>query len=137
MLVHMRRSTLRAVLIAPALLAATVALSSCGGSDAVTTVSGAEVAEAVSEPGTTVIDVRTPEEYASGHVAGAVNIDVEDPGFDEAVASLPKDDAYVVYCRSGNRSAAAADRMADAGFTDITDVGGLDDLAAADVPLVT
>lgn len=132
----MREPALRRLLIAPALLAATLALASCGSSDAVTTVTGQQVAEAVSEPGVIVIDVRTPEEYAAGHVAGAANIDVQDPGFAAEIAQLPTDGAYVVYCRSGNRSAAAADQMADAGFTDITDVGGLDDLAAAGVPLV-
>jgi rhodanese-related sulfurtransferase len=132
----MDRRNLRAGLILPALAAAALTLASCGGSEAVTTVSGDSVAEAVSEPGVTVIDVRTPEEYAAGHVEGALNIDVQNPGFDAAIAQLPSEEPYVVYCRSGNRSAAAAEEMADAGFTDITDVGGLDDLAAAGVPLV-
>jgi rhodanese-related sulfurtransferase len=82
----------------------------------------------------TVIDVRTPEEFDAGHVDGALNVDVQDPGFDAAVSELPKDGSYVVYCRSGNRSAAAAARMADLGFTDVLDAGAFDALAAAGVP---
>lgn len=93
---------------------------------------GADIVEAVAER--TVIDVRTPEEFDAGHVEGALNLDVQDPGFDAAVSELPKDGSYVVYCRSGNRSAAAAARMADLGFTDVLDAGAFDALAAAGVP---
>ena len=93
---------------------------------------GADIVEAVAER--TVIDVRTAEEFDAGHVEGALNLDVQDPGFDAAVSELPKDEAYVVYCRSGNRSAAAAARMADLGFTDVLDAGAFDALAAAGVP---
>lgn len=93
---------------------------------------GAGIVEAVAER--TVIDVRTPEEFDAGHVEGALNLDVQDPGFDAAVSELPKDGAYVVYCRSGNRSAAAAARMAELGFTDVLDAGAFDALAAAGVP---
>jgi len=88
--------------------------------------------EAIAER--TVIDVRTAEEFDTGHVEGALNLDVQDPGFDAAVSELPKDGSYVVYCRSGNRSAAAAARMADLGFTDVLDAGAFDALAAAGVP---
>lgn len=82
----------------------------------------------------TVIDVRTPAEFDAGHVEGALNLDVQDPGFDAAVSELPKDGSYVVYCRSGNRSAAAATRMSELGFTDVLDAGAFDALAAAGVP---
>ena len=74
---------------------------------------------------TVVIDVRTPEEFASGHLEGAVNIDVQSASFDAAVSELPTDGEYVVYCRSGNRSAAAIDRMEGLGFTTITDAGAV------------
>jgi phage shock protein E len=82
----------------------------------------------------TVIDVRTPAEYASGHVAGAVNIDVEAADFGDQIAELDHKAPYMVYCRSGNRSAIAAKQMADAGFTDVADAGGLSDLVAAGAP---
>jgi len=87
---------------------------------------------------TVIIDVRTPEEYASGHLDGAVNIDVQSSEFDDLVSALPADGAFVVYCRSGNRSAQAIARMAGLGFTEITDAGGLDAAArATGLPIVT
>jgi phage shock protein E len=85
----------------------------------------------------TVIDVRTPEEYAAGHVEGAVNIDVEGGGFSAAIASLDTSAPYIVYCQSGRRSAIAADAMVAAGFTDVNDMGGIQDWTAAGLPVVT
>lgn len=99
---------------------------------AVSTVDAQEFLQVAAEPEVTVIDVRTPEEYASGHLAGAVNVDVEDPGFAAAIETLDPEQAYAVYCRSGRRSAVAADTMAGAGFTQVTNLsGGLVDLQAA------
>lgn len=80
---------------------------------------------------TVVIDVRTPEEYAAGHLDGAVNLDVQSPQFDALVGQLPTDGEYVVYCRSGNRSAAAIDRMQALGFTSLVNAGGIDAAASA------
>lgn len=96
-----------------------------------------DVVEAVRaiEDGAVVVDVRSPEEYDDGHLTGALNLDVSDPaGFDAAIDELDRGATYVVYCRSGNRSAAAAERMADAGFRDVRDAGAFDDLAAAGLP---
>lgn len=78
-----------------------------------------------------VIDVRTPEEFAAGHLAGAQNIDVEAAGFGSKIAALDKGAAYLVYCHSGRRSGLAAAQMASAGFTDIVDGGAMADLIAA------
>jgi phage shock protein E len=78
-----------------------------------------------------VIDVRTPTEFAAGHIAGARNIDVEAADFGSRIASLDKKASYLVYCRSGRRSAIAADQMAAAGFSDIVDGGAMADLVAA------
>jgi rhodanese-related sulfurtransferase len=83
----------------------------------------------------TVIDVRSPAEYAEAHVAGALNIDVDGASFADQIAELDPEEPYLVYCRSGNRSAQAAEQMADAGFTDVADAGGLADLARADAPI--
>jgi phage shock protein E len=77
-----------------------------------------------------VLDVRTAEEFGDGHLEGARNLPLADD-FAAAVASLPRDGSYVLYCRTGNRSAQAARLMADLGFTDVADAGGLDALAAA------
>lgn len=87
---------------------------------------------------TTVIDVRTPGEYASGHLEGAVNLDLESGTFEQQIASLDPTADYVLYCRSGNRSAQAASVMATAGFNNVQDAGGLQ--AASDatgLPVVT
>lgn len=81
-----------------------------------------------------VIDVRTPAEFASGHVAGARNIDVQSPDFDAQVQALSSDSQYVVYCRSGNRSKQAKQRMEALGFTKVVDGGGFEQLKAAGVP---
>ncbi|MBS45429.1 MAG: sulfurtransferase [Nocardioides sp.] len=83
--------------------------------------------------GATAIDVRTPEEVAAGALPGAITIDVQSADFDARVAELDPEASYVVYCRSGNRSAAAIERMVDLGFTDLVNGGGYDDLVAAGV----
>jgi rhodanese-related sulfurtransferase len=91
---------------------------------------------AILEAGThTIIDVRTPQEYEQAHIVGALNIDVEAPDFGERIAELDPDEPYLLYCRSGRRSDLAAQQMAAAGFTDITDAAGLADLARAGAPV--
>jgi rhodanese-related sulfurtransferase len=96
-----------------------------------------EEGQALLEEGAVLIDVRTPQEFAEGHIEGAVLVDVSDPGFDEAIAELPTDGTYVVYCRSGNRSAAATARMAELGFVELYDMGGIIDWVEAGLPVVT
>ena len=83
----------------------------------------------------TVIDVRTAAEYAESHVVGAANIDVEGADFADRIAELDASEPYMVYCRSGRRSALAAEQMAEAGIEDIADAGGLADLARAGAPI--
>ena len=82
-----------------------------------------------------IIDVRTPQEFEQAHVVGAANIDVEAPDFADRIAELDPEQLYLVYCRTGNRSAIAAAQMAEAGFADIADAGGLADLARAGAPV--
>lgn len=79
---------------------------------------------------TAVIDVRTPAEYAEGHVTGAENIDVEAADFAARVAELPDEGTYLVYCRSGNRAGQAKAIMEEAGL-DVVNGGGLTDMGAA------
>jgi phage shock protein E len=71
-----------------------------------------------------VLDVRTPEEFAEGHVDGAVMLDFYEPDFATRLGELDPDVPYVVICRSGNRSSQAVAMMADLGFVDVTDVDG-------------
>ncbi|MDQ5962425.1 MAG: hypothetical protein QG653_232 [Patescibacteria group bacterium] len=68
-------------------------------------------------PSMVILDVRTPEEYAQGHLAGAINVNVESGTFDEEISKLDKNTSYFVYCRSGRRSAVAVSRMKDLSFS--------------------
>ncbi len=110
-------------------------LTSCssGGSSAITNVDAQTFVKEIQSENVQIIDVRTYGEYASGHLQGALNIDVESGAFDSGIANLDKNATYALYCRSGRRSTLAAERMAEAGFTKIINFnnGGFDQLAAA------
>jgi len=79
---------------------------------------------------TVVIDVRTPEEFATGHLTGAVNINWEGAEFMQAIDVLDKSAHYVVYCRSGNRAGQALDMMTSMGFTNVQNYGSVNEAAA-------
>lgn len=66
-----------------------------------------------------IIDVRTPEEFDAGRIAGAINVNFRADDFAEQLASLDKDQAYLLHCKSGGRSTKALDVMKAQGFTDI------------------
>lgn len=129
------RRTLTALAMALPLL-----LTACGSDDpsvAVATprlVAPAEAVQLIAQPGTVVLDVRTPGEFADGHVDGARNVDINANDFREQLSSLDREARYVVYCQSGNRSAAAVEVMQELGFTDVADAGGFRDLAEAGAP---
>jgi rhodanese-related sulfurtransferase len=80
-----------------------------------------------------LVDVRTPEEFASGHIPGAVNIPLQE--LEGRLAEVPTDSPVVVYCRSGNRSAQAADLLQEAGYTQIYDLGGIAAWQAQGLPV--
>lgn len=71
-----------------------------------------------------LIDVRTPEEFDESHLDGALLIDFYRDDFEAALSELDRDQAYVIYCRSGNRSGQARELMAELGFTDVADIDG-------------
>lgn len=74
-----------------------------------------------------ILDVRTPEEYAEGHIPNAVNLDHEDIS-SKAEAMLPDKDALLlVYCRSGRRSKIAAEALVELGYSNIKEFGGIND----------
>lgn len=77
---------------------------------------------AVVSGGASLVDVRTPEEYAAKHVDGAKNIPVDE--IDTRLSEIPKDKPVVVYCHSGARSATAAKVLRGAGY-DVIDIGGM------------
>jgi rhodanese-related sulfurtransferase len=68
-----------------------------------------------------LIDSRTPEEFNSGHIPGAVNINIDDENFRAKVNELDKSRPIAVYCRGGRRSKEAADIMAGCGY-DVTEL---------------
>ena len=111
------------------LLGATVALVGCAASEPV------ELSE-----DTVIIDVRTPAEFASGHLDGAVNIDVQSPDFAAQIMELDPNGEYFVYCRSGNRSGQAIAQMNQMGFNgeNLTNGGSVQnasDLSGIDIVL--
>lgn len=79
------------------------------------------------ESGYVILDVRTRSEYDAGHIPGAICIPNESIGTDP-IPDLPdKDKIILVYCRSGRRSKEAAQKLADMGYTDIIEFGGIID----------
>jgi phage shock protein E len=104
------------------LLGATLALAGCASAEP------ADLSE-----NTVIIDVRTPAEFASGHLEGAVNIDVQSPDFAAQIMELDPSGEYFVYCRSGNRSGQAIAQMTQMGFdgNNLTNGGGVDQASKA------
>lgn len=70
-----------------------------------------------------LIDVRTADEFATGHIHGAVNIPLQ--SIQDRMSEIPHDLPVIVYCHSGNRSGQAARALVDAGYTNIQDLGGI------------
>ncbi len=99
-------------------------LSRLFGGSPQTTPAAAFVADR--DPAAPVLDVRTPKEFADGHLAGAVNVDVNAPGFREHVErlGLPADAPVYLYCRSGTRSGRATDLLHQMGHAGAVNAGG-------------
>lgn len=70
-----------------------------------------------------IIDVRSAAEYRAGHIDGAINLDIRDPGFRLAIRGFPKDQTYLTYCNAGGRGGQAAEVMRHLGFADVTGCG--------------
>ena len=108
--------------------AAMLLLGACSGTDTVVfeQYTPAESATFLAEPadGLVVLDVRTPDEFASGHLADAVNVDFYEPDFRDRLADLDRDVPYFVYCRSGNRSGTTVEQMKGLGFTEVYELAG-------------
>lgn len=145
---------LRHALLAVPLAAAALALGGCGGDSSTASEAPAQGATTVATSSVELldpteahglvatgkaqlIDVRTPAEFAEGHIEGATLIDLQGADFEQRIGELDPSATYVVYCRSGNRSAQATALMAAKGFTAVKDVdGGIVAWEAAGLPVV-
>ncbi len=72
-----------------------------------------------------ILDVRTAQEFASGHIPGAALLPNETIGTEDIPLLPDKDQLILVYCRSGNRSKQAAEKLAQLGYTNIVEFGGI------------
>lgn len=115
------------------LLSAALFLGACGDSgDATSTkprlelTSVSDVADIVASPpeGLVILDIRTAEEFVTGHIAGAVNIDYYGSDFEAKLRALNPELPYVMYCNSGNRSANALALMDSIGFQEVYELEG-------------
>ena len=94
-------------------------------------------AELVRDTNVVVLDVRTADEFAEGHIERAVNIDYKKDDFmDKAKAALPTGKTIAIYCRSGRRSANAASMLAPEGYVLVNLKGGIIDWQNAGMPVV-
>jgi phage shock protein E len=121
-----------------ALIASVLLLAGCSSSaSGVTNMNVSEFSQKIKEAGVVTLDVRTPGEFAEGHIEGAQLIDFQSGNFENEISSLDKNATYAVYCRSGNRSGQAVKVMHDAGFHNVYNLnGGVIDWANAGLPLV-
>jgi len=83
-----------------------------------------------------ILDVRTQGEYSQGHLAKAVNMDVNAPGFDQKIQTLDKKKTIYVYCAAGVRSRKAAAILKQKGFNAVSMSGGIQSWTAAGLPVV-
>lgn len=101
-------------------------ISGCNSNDNITSVSAADFDKEINENNVQLVDVRTPKEYAEGHIAGAMNINVQSDDFQiKAENELSKDSTILVYCRSGRRSMDAAKILAKLGYKVVNLEGGI------------
>jgi phage shock protein E len=120
-----------------ALIGSILLLAGCSSTSSAIDLSVTEFSSKVAEAGVITLDVRTPGEYAEGHLEGAQLIDFQSGNFENEISSLDKNATYAVYCRSGNRSGQAVKVMHDAGFHNVYNLdGGVIDWANAGLPLV-
>ena len=97
-----------------------------------------EFAELIADPNVVILDVRKADEFAEGHIKGAILIDQFQSDFiEQAKAKLPKEKTIAVYCRSGRRSANAAGKLADVGYKCVNLKGGIIAWKKANMPVVT
>ena len=110
--------------VAALILAATFLLSACDkGYEHISQDKAMQIME--EESGYLIVDVRRPDEFAEGHIEGAINVPNEEIA-DEVLEELPDtDQLLLVYCRTGRRSKEAAEKLAEIGYTNVYEIGGI------------
>jgi phage shock protein E len=115
----------------PFLFAAALALSfGSAQAQSAPTVAPKQAQELLAKPGVVLLDVRTPAEFATGHLRGARNVNFLSTDFADQVAKLDPGTTYVLYCKSGNRAGQAIALMQEKGFRQLYNAGGFEALKA-------
>ena len=124
---HQRNNNIRvATAVVAALMAALLAACGASSKPSYRQITADEAARMMQEETDFVLlDVRTQEEYASGHIPGAICIPNETIGSEEIPELPDKDQLILVYCRSGNRSKQASQKLAEQGYTNVVEFGGI------------
>ena len=123
-----------AVLIA---LSAVLLTGCSNGNESAMTLDAVAFEAKTQEAGVVILDVRTKAEFDEGHIANAININVEGNEFLSEISKLDKSKTYAVYCRSGRRSADALAKMSNEQFISLSHLdGGVIDWTNAGLPLV-
>ncbi len=112
-----------------------VAMVACSPKGSYTNVTADDLYAQLGKPDVMIVDVRTPAEYAEGHIAGAVNLPLQT--IESWYKDLPKDKPVYLYCRSGNRSQQAAEFLKKKGFSNVyNEQGGIIAWTQRNYPLV-
>ena len=110
-------------------LIALLLLAGCGAKSSEATYRQITMEEAVTmmeeESGYIILDVRTAQEYSEKHIPGAINVANESIGTEDIPELPDKDQLILVYCRSGNRSKQASEKLMKLGYTNIVEIGGI------------
>ena len=110
-------------------LIALLLLAGCGAKSSEATYRQITMEEAVTmmeeESGYIILDVRTAQEYSEKHIPGAINVANESIGTEDIPELPDKDQLILVYCRSGNRSKQASEKLVKLGYTNIVEIGGI------------
>ena len=110
-------------------LMALLLLAGCGAQSEESTYRQVNAEEAATmmeeESGYIILDVRTAQEYSEKHIPGAINIPNETIGTEDIPELPDKEQLILVYCRSGNRSKQASEKLVKLGYTNIIEIGGI------------
>jgi len=113
----------------------TIAFFACAQNASFKTVSPEEFQKLISDKNTILVDVRTPEEVKEGKIPNAINIDFYSNTFEQEISKLDKNKTILVYCRSGRRSAGAAEVLAKKGYKVINLEGGISNWQSHGLPI--